>query len=169
MGGGTDIIEGVRADTHGPPLAATAADDLAVERVADEPMGLTVLGSAAVLAVFAAWLAVALVDRWVAGGAWVSGLVAAGALSWLLAAWWLSHGTGRPLIVLRRGCLLGLVQWIALALAHEPVARASDGSARALLSSEAWLDHDLSVDMVWVSLGGLLGVSLLDWWLRRAR
>ncbi len=115
-----------------PPTSV--ADDPHVSQVSTAPAspeallaGVFLGAVAAVLAVLALGFGVGDVLReWSAAGCFL--------LVWAVASWGLSHDTGRVLVVVRRGFLLGTVQWAALAVRWSG-GEVSDGRPLAALIS----------------------------------
>lgn len=145
--------------------------DATVYEVADTPTSLAAIVAGAVLGVVSAVLLVALTAGPVAEtvpSAWPLGVFVGG---WIVSAWLLARETSRLLVVLRRGCLMGAAEWLALvALGRAaPLAQArtagavSHAAAVHQPSLQQVLSGSPATVMLWVCLAGWL----LTWWSAR--
>lgn len=77
--------------------------------------------------------------------------------TWISSTWLLTHDTGRVLVVLRRGCLMGALLWGVLAIQWSDVAQFETGRGGATPGADPYptqLMSDVSSILVWVCVAG---------------
>jgi len=156
--GGAQLVAPPPAATH----TSAPTEEPTVSRVSAAPASPEAMLFGVVLGGLSAVLAVAAFGY--APGQALNALVPAAIflVVWAVASWFLTRDTGRVLVVLRRGFLLGAIQWAQLSMTW--VGTPTPGQGVLLGTLNSILTSGVASFLIWSSVVGFIGC----WFLTRS-